>query len=305
MGAHIGNIGVMAPTCADDIAILGTSGELQALIDIVEHCTKRDFVKINPSKSDLVPLMKTDHNIKLHLGNDEIIQKEETKHLGIKRNCVNVVNIEERLQTARKTVYALLGPGLHARRGVSPLIAGKIWKTYVIPRSLYGIEVLNYSQTDIEKMEKLQIKICRQIQGLPQRTAKVAVYILIGMEPIEAVVDRLVLTFAINILQDKNSLEFRIIERQLGMAKSSGQVFICKVVKLLKKYGLPEIEHLIENTPGKLKWKKLLKKHIGNFWENTWKEEIQTKPTLKNLNMHCNPLRKPHQVWKSNEIFTK
>ena len=142
IGAHIGNIRVMAPTCADDIAILGTSGELQALINIVEHCTNRDFVKINPNKSDLVPLMKTDRQISLKFANDKIMQKDETKHLGIKRNCKNTINIEDRLQMARKTVYALLGPGLHTRRGVSPLIASKIWKTYVIPRSLYGIEVL-------------------------------------------------------------------------------------------------------------------------------------------------------------------
>lgn len=39
MGAKIGNIPLMAPTCADDIAILATKREAQALLDIVDDIT--------------------------------------------------------------------------------------------------------------------------------------------------------------------------------------------------------------------------------------------------------------------------
>lgn len=102
------------------------------------------------------------------------------------RNSKNNINVDDRLKTGRKTVYALLGSGLHAKRGMSPLVATKIWKTYVIPRILYGIEVMNYTQTDVTKLEKLQLKICKQIQGLPHRTANIAAYILLGIEPMEA-----------------------------------------------------------------------------------------------------------------------
>ena len=49
----------MAPTCADDIAVLAENQhEVQALLDIVENCTKRYLVTINPDKSDLVPITK-------------------------------------------------------------------------------------------------------------------------------------------------------------------------------------------------------------------------------------------------------
>ncbi|VDI07587.1 Hypothetical predicted protein [Mytilus galloprovincialis] len=48
IGAEIGNIKVTAPTCADDIAVLAENQhEVQALLDIVENCTKRDLVTIN------------------------------------------------------------------------------------------------------------------------------------------------------------------------------------------------------------------------------------------------------------------
>ena len=47
------------------------------------------------------------------------------------------------LKMGRQTIYALLGSGLHARSGMSPLVLMKIWNTYVVPRFLYGLEVQN------------------------------------------------------------------------------------------------------------------------------------------------------------------
>jgi hypothetical protein len=51
LGATIGNIRVVAPTCADDIAILGRNKqEIQALLDIVHNLTNMNLVTIIPSK---------------------------------------------------------------------------------------------------------------------------------------------------------------------------------------------------------------------------------------------------------------
>jgi hypothetical protein len=84
----------------------------------------------------------------------------------------------------------LLGPGLHALKGTTPLVVVKLWKTYALPRSFYGIETLKFSKSDIQKLERLQLKICRQIQGLPDRTANAATYALLGIETVEAAVDK-------------------------------------------------------------------------------------------------------------------
>jgi hypothetical protein len=50
---------------------------------------------------------------------EEIKQTTETKHLGIKRNNKNNIDTEDRIKLTRRTIYTLLGPGLHARRGMS------------------------------------------------------------------------------------------------------------------------------------------------------------------------------------------
>jgi hypothetical protein len=85
-----------------------------------------DLVTINPSKSDLVPSTKSHTQIDINLGENRITQKDQTKHHGLIRKPTNKVNIEERLKTARKTIYALLGPGLHALKGTTPLVAVKL-----------------------------------------------------------------------------------------------------------------------------------------------------------------------------------
>jgi hypothetical protein len=53
-------------------------------------------------------------------------------------------------------LYTLLGSGLHARSGMSPVVLMKIWNTYVVPRFLYDLEVQNPTKTDIKKLEQLQ-----------------------------------------------------------------------------------------------------------------------------------------------------
>ena len=48
-------------------------------------------------------------------------------------------------------MYSLMGAGLHGINGINPLIAWKLWRTFVVPRMLYGIETLEITTTDMGK----------------------------------------------------------------------------------------------------------------------------------------------------------
>lgn len=92
----------------------------------------------------------------------------------------------------------MLGSGLHASVGMLPIVLQKIWKTYVVPRYLYGLEVQICSKNDIAELEKLKRKTLKQFQCLPERTASAAVYILLGTEPIETIIDRNMLSLLLS-----------------------------------------------------------------------------------------------------------
>ena len=127
----------------------------------------------------------------LWLGGQEINRVQSIKQLGITYQENGKINIEERLRIGRRTIYALLVPGLHARSGMSPVILLKFWNTYAVPRYLYGLEIQAYTSLDTKKLEQLQRATCRQFQCLPERTAAVTIYILIGAEPIETMLDKM------------------------------------------------------------------------------------------------------------------
>ena len=236
LGAFIGNINTSAPTCADDTALLaGDTHKLQSVMNIVEFCTGQDLVTINPDKSEVLVYGNKAVTQPIFLNSQQIQYKTKLTHLGINRNNKNKINIEERLQIARKTIYSLLGPNLHARKCLSPIVAHKLWKTYVIPRFLHGVEVLHITHTDLERLEKLQRKTCKHIQGLPDRTSSTGVHVLPGVEPIECVIDRNRLSLFINIARSQGSLENEVLSRQIGMAAIDGKSFASCIRKILKK----------------------------------------------------------------------
>ena len=146
----------------------------------------------------------------------------------------NKVNIDDRLKIARCT----------ARIWISCMPGNDTYcfdKTHVLPRSRYGIEILNYTKGDYEKFEKLQLQVCRQIQGLPNRTANIATYSLLGIEPIEATVDSL----SSVVWHKINCIEYKIIERQLLMAKNNTNSFVNRLTETLTKYNLPCAQELL------------------------------------------------------------
>ena len=303
-GTKIGASDVTSPTCADDIALLSqNSADAQILTNTIENASKRDRFIINPSKSELVKFKTTrkcTDTVQLFIGQHEIKQVSQATHLGIERNETNTPDVQKRIETARKTLYALMGSGMHGRNGISPAIAVQMWSTFVIPRLLHGIELLNIRRKDIEDLEIFQRKVLRQIQSLPDRTASVAVLALIGAKPIEAQIDIRILTTFLNIAMDPCQIEHQLALRQLATKSDQSHSWFIKVKHILCKYNLPEPMHLLQSIRSdktKLHWKFKVKKQVNDFWHDKHVEDIQGKSSLKFLKVQEYSVNAPHPVW--------
>ena len=64
-----------------------------------------------------------------------------------------------------------MNTGLHGANGLSPEVSYQIYKIYVIPRLLYGLEIISLNKTQLDKINRYHLKTLRNIQSLPQRTA--------------------------------------------------------------------------------------------------------------------------------------
>ena len=169
--------------------------DLQCQLHVQSEYTKKERYKVSDTKTKtMVFNSKSNMENSKFTMNGNIIENVETyKHLGIIRNSKMTNNtklIEERIQLARNTAYALMGARLHGLNGVNPGVSLSLWKTYIRPWLLYGLESTKLSKPDLLNLEKYQKDFLRRIQHLPERVAMCSVYSLSGLLPIEAEIHR-------------------------------------------------------------------------------------------------------------------
>ena len=303
-GVKIGASDVSSPTCADDIALLAENQtDAQILTNTVHTASCKDRFIINPSKSEIVKFKtakKQAKVVQVQLGGQNISQVSQAIHLGVERNENNTPDTQKRIETARKTMYALLGSGMHGKNGISPVITIQMWNTFVLPRLLHGIELLDIRKKDLTDLELYQRKVLKQLQNLPERTASVAVLALVGAKTIEAQIDIKILTTFINIAMDPSTIEHQIALRQLLVKTDESSSWFIKVKHILHKYDLPEPEYLLQNIRSdrsKQYWKRVMKRHVDSFWHFQNQQEVNEKSTLSHFRLQENSARFPHQLW--------
>ena len=301
IGANIGHIKIPAPTCADDICCLTDNpADLQTCLYIVENFVNKERCKINGSKSDIVRSNTRDIEFNCwEICGQKIEEKSETTHLGITRKSNDTIDIDSVICKSRKTLYSLFGAGLHGKNGLNPVLSKHIWSTFVTPRSLYGLEIMNLRDKHIKQLEQHQQNILKQLQWLPDRCANVAVYLLLGIEPIELQMDKKVLTLFGQISRDRNSLEYQIAQRQIAIHDINSPSWFSLVRRTLMKYELPSALQLLEDPIPKNQWKKLLDTKMNEKWHNLQREEKVSKSSLKYLSTKFCQIGSAHLLWKS------
>lgn len=301
-GARIGCIAIPHTTCADDLALLSHSDwETRLMLKTVEDFSRTHRYDINPAKSVcIIQNAKTREIAKeFQLQGESIPLAASTTHLGVHRDTKGKVNTEDKVKIGRRTAYSLLGAGFHGKNGIKQDIKAHIWSTYVIPRMLYGLEVLSYNQTDLKKLEAFQTKTLKQIQHLADRTANVAASALLGVPPISAQIHKNTLNLFYGIIQNPGTVEYSVAERQLAIKALTDESFFSRARRLLLLYDLPNAYSLLASTPEKETWKNILSEAVNQHVTDNWKSEIQEKSSLKYLNPEAVSVGRAHHVYTS------
>ena len=109
----------------------------------------------------------------------------------------------------------------------------------------------------------------------------------------------------INILANKDSAEYEIVERQLVMKNSDEKRWVNEVKRILKTLGLPSAYELLENVPSTYTWKQILNSKMKSHVHLAWKKDVTAKSSLKYLNSELLKVGKPHPVWNSVSVISK
>ena len=208
---------------------------MHVIIWDVGNNADRERYGIYPSKSSSLMYcpakrIETTH---FELAGQKVTSESITVHLGIKRGVSWKVNVEEKVTLGRKTAYSLMGAGFHSVNRLKNSQNSHIWSLFVVPRIMYGFEVLLPNKKEFECLEKFQRQSLRQIQGLPDKTPNSITLALLGILPLKTVIHKNVLNLFMNIARLSDSVEFEIAKRQLAMKESHEKSWFNYVKELL------------------------------------------------------------------------
>ena len=224
-------------------------------------------------------------------------------NLGINRagKKESSINMKEHISLARRTSYSLMNTGHHGPTGLNPMTSYIIYKAYVLPRLLYGLETLSLTKGQLEQLSKYHLQTLRNIQSLPQRTSTSAVFLLLGALPLEAELHRRRLSLAISVINSENSTIRLLVQRQLACSYDNWNSFFYELAKILQKYELPSLGQLFCSNFTKLQWKHMCTKAVNTFWTKQLVNDIKTKKSLKNLSVNNLCVGTTQLIWRTVE----
>ena len=157
----------------------------------------------------------------------------------------------------------------------------------------------------------------KRIQSLPQRTANEAPYILFGILPAEALLDIKTLIFFHNIITDHNSILYQVAMGQLATKSLASNSWFTTINKLALKYDIPSLHKILNNPPGALEWKRLVKKSVHAHWQKTLSlatkqnstlallPDLVEPPSLENVALNTHAVSRARlQTWVFTNTFT-
>ena len=297
----IGTTNVGSIMVADDLALASRSPHgLQSLVSVAEQDASTKQYVFSESKTKVQacnsrkPMSKD-----ISLNQATVSQSDEETHLGIHRRAdmSNKATLEARIQTSRRTVFALAGAGIYGFNGVSPITSKKLIDIFIMPRLTYGLETLVIKSRELDPMEVYFRELLRHTQGLPPSCANAACYLLIGALPVEAHIHIKALTLFGSIMRREESLEYEVVERQLAVKDSSSHSWAIHIKHLLDQYNLPRALDMLYSSTTKAEWKRCINAHVIPYWMDLLYEEARTKSTLSFLHLEQCTYNTPHHIW--------
>ena len=303
LGARIGCFTCGAPTCADDVAVLGNEVlHVLCMVEIVRGYCCLERYTIHPQKSEEVVMnceRDSRSGVVIKYGNESIRKSISTVHLGVERSKTGRPDVGKKIQLGRRTMYSLMGAGVYGGSGLNPMVSAHLWRIYPLPRILYGLEVQTCLQSDILAMEQLQRSMLRRIQSLPNSTAIPALYCLLGIRPLEQELDLRRLSLLANVLYADGTLEQDIAIRQISVKDSNSCSWFILCNKLLHKYNLPNIYIVRKKFESESLFKKQVKSSVDKFIKESGLTVAEGRRSLCYLNVDGCDVGKVHPCWNT------
>ena len=235
----------------------------------------------------------------IYINGVQVKFSESAEHVGILRSSSdgNLPNLMCRISAHKRALGATLFSGIAQRHRANPAVGLKVGKIYGTPVLLSGIASLVLLESELALLDQHLKEVIQNTQKMHAKTPDCVVYFLGGCLPARAEIHlrQLSLFGMVARLQDDPlNIHARNV---LTETKKSAKSWFSQIRDTSLQYRLPHPLTILENPPSKETYKRMVKSHILDFWENKFRGEASFLPSLE----YCNPsfmsLASPHPIW--------
>jgi hypothetical protein len=304
VGLAVGDIIVTSPAFADDLTVMAPNIKaLQILLNKIYDFSSKWRLEFNPEKCRIVVYGKDKApHVKLMIGDRPIERCDAHSHVGtVLTQSKSEVNkyMKLRIKACKRVTSAISAIGSR-KAPVTPVSASHLYKTLCLPKLLYGLEVMDITDTAMNEVESFQAQVAKSIQRLPDHTCNIGATRTMGWISIRGQVDilRLVFLWRLIILPlsciYKKLLIYRYVGHELcDFNSSKGPLW--KALETASAYGLLEKVKLAIET-GEYddikQWIKIVKEKTRIVEQKRWdiQSSLYSSLTRVRKGMLCNEL---------------
>ena len=263
---------------ADDGLILANSIEdARRNVEILTRISRKYGLEINKDKSNSIIFgMK---NKPIEISGIKVVN--EIKYLGVTinsgRDCFKrhkELMLEKAQRLANQT-YPIIA------KSCNKVMIGKVyWKSVALPHILYGANVIEFSKTDILKLQRIENKVYRQILGAPAYSQVSALRGEIGASSMTSRIMEGKIKLLKHTMTSEDSLLGRVTTEMKGLPKAKWTKNLCSYLKRtniqynrLRELSKDEIHKSI-NQWDTLEWRKELNEKSSLEVYFNWKNKI-------------------------------
>ena len=234
----------------------------------------------------------------IKINQQQITFSAQAEHVGVIRSpsAGNVPHLLNRFAAHKRALGSVLFSG--AARGHRGNLAAvmKIEKLYAVPVLLSGTASLVLSKSEENMIDQHYICTLRNLLKVCKSTPRSFVLFMCGSLPASALLNLRQLSLFSMVCRLPNDPLYARAVYSLTVAKPSSRSWFKKIRDTCHMYGLPHPLILLRNPLPKETFKKMIKSHVMNYWEETLRAEASLLPSLNLFNPYFHSLASPHPL---------
>ena len=295
---------------ADDTLLLSNClFNLFCLLQLSIAFCKRYHVKLCPEKTKLQAFYTKDMETlvnyaketnPLHIDGQKIEFVDTAEHVGMLRSpSGNLPTILTRMAAHKKALGVVMHAGIARGHRGNPAAGLYVDNVYGVPVFLSGLAPIVLSKPELTLISQHHKQTISNLQRLLPCTPRSVVCFLAGSLPGEALLHIRQLTIFGMITRLSGNLLNKLALDVFDAENPPKNSWFAQLQDLCLQYCLPLPHQLLEHPLQKPKFKRMIKKHVLNYWEELLRIEAEDPrySSLEYFRPRYMSLTSPHPLW--------